>query len=78
MPSADRRQPAATCTFALRLSDGRYVTDMAGVSASYSIDNAHLWLWPIAESDEERAARISVIVKRYPWLGRATAVRARS
>lgn len=69
---------AATCTFALRLGDGRYVTDPAGKLASYDLALAHLWLWPSTDGDEARAARIAAVVRRYPWMGMPTAVRARS
>lgn len=70
-------QHTATCTFALRMLDGRYVSDPAGVTGSYSLDSAYLWLWP-TESDEARAERIAAVVKRYPWMGKVTVVRARS
>jgi len=74
----DQRHVAATCTFALRMGDGRYVVDPNTTLSSYSIDNAHLWLWPLVESDEARAERIAQVVERYPGIGRAVAVRARS
>jgi len=76
--TTDHRPLAATCTFALRMADGRFVTDPGIPGGSHSIENAHLWLWPLGESDEARAARIAAIVKRHPWICRATAVRARA
>ncbi len=70
--------PTATCTYALRMGDGRYVTDLTSEAGSYSIDNAHLWLWPIGETEEARAERVAAVAKRYPWIGRPVAVRARA
>lgn len=75
---ASHLPPAATCTYALRLADGRYVVDPAGVAVSDSIDHAHLWLWPAGDTAEERAERVAAIVKRHPWIGVPTAVRAKS
>lgn len=70
------RTPAATCTYALQLYDGRYVSDPAG-AVSTSLGEAHLWLWPL-EDDATRTERVAAICKRYPWIGRATAVRSRA
>lgn len=71
------RQPlAATCTFVLQLADGRYVVDPVG-AVSESIDEAHVWLWPLAESNEARQERVAAICKRHPWIRQATAVRSR-
>lgn len=71
------QSPAATCTYALRLGDGRYVADPGGVAITASIDEAHLWLWPAAEDEEARAERVAAVSKRYPWIYRATAARSR-
>lgn len=75
---ASHLPPSATCTYALRLIDGRYVTDLAGIAGSYSIDNAYVWLWPIGDTDEDRAERVAAIMKRHPWIGGAVAVRSRA
>lgn len=75
---ASHLPPAATCTYALRLADGRYVADPAGVAATVSLDHAHLWLWPLVETDEARAEGVTAVAKRYPWIGQPVAVRARS
>jgi hypothetical protein len=75
---ASHLPPAATCTFVLRLADGRYVSDPAGAAASCSIDNAYLWLWPLIETEEARDERVAAIAKRYPWIGAPTAVRSKA
>lgn len=70
--------PAATCTYALRMLDGRLVADPDGKQATYDLGSAYLWLWPAAESDEARAVRVGKVVERYPWIGQAVAMRARA
>jgi hypothetical protein len=45
----------------LRLPDGRFLADPEGAVATYSTFDAQLWLWPLNESDQERAARAAVI-----------------
>lgn len=70
--------PAATCTYALRMLDGRLVADLDGKQATYDLGSAYLWLWPAAESDEARAERVAAVVERYPWIGHAVAVRSRA
>lgn len=75
--STANHKTSATCTYALRLSDGRFVTDPAG-AASYSLEMAYLWLWPVDDTDEVRADRISKVITRHPWMMRVVAVRARS
>lgn len=75
---ASHLPPAATCTYVLRLADGRYVTDLADVASSSSIDSAHLWLWPVGDTAEDRAERVAAIAKLHPWIGMPVAGRARS
>ncbi len=70
--------PAATCTYALRLPDGRYVADPSGAVATLSLDGAFVWLWPATEDDAARQERVAAVAKRWPWIGRATAVRSRT
>lgn len=73
----DHRPVAATCSFALRMPNGQFVADPDTRAITYSIDVAHLWLWPIDESEAARAERVEGVARRYPWIGQATPRRAR-
>lgn len=73
------RSLSATCTFALRFPNGELAfdpTDWRHTTTDLSL--AHLWLWPIDESAEQRAAHVQEAQKRmhYP-LGVLAVVRAR-
>lgn len=68
---------AATCSFALRLPNGQFVADADTKAITYSIDVAHLWLWPLDESEAVRAERVELVARRYPWIEQATPRRAR-
>ena len=72
------RLVAATCTYALRMFDGRPVVDPDGKQTTYDLGSAYLWLWPAAESDEARSAHVAAVIERYPWIGQAVAVRSKS
>lgn len=71
------REPGALCTFMLRMPDGRFLADPIGASATYSTFDAQLWLWPLSESDQERAARAAVIGRHLPGARSLVPVRAR-
>lgn len=75
------REPGALCSFMLRLPDGRFLSDPSGTSATYSTFDAQLWLWPLNESDQERAARAAAIgrlaARHLSGTGRLVPVRAR-
>jgi hypothetical protein len=67
------------CSFALRMSNGQFIAvPEHSQPGTYSIDYAQLWLWPLLDSDKERAVRIEEIRKLKPWAGPLVAVRARS
>lgn len=75
---ARREAPSATVSFALRMVDGRYLASPDyGALGTFDLALAHLWLWPLIESDEARAARIAEVRKRMPWSGPLSAVRAK-
>lgn len=72
------RELSATVTFALRMTDGRFIAEPKhGQLGTYSLEFAQLWVWPVAESDDARAARIAAVCKIHPWAGPLTATRAR-
>lgn len=67
---------AATCTFAVRYF-GLYLTDPDTLGTTAHLDKAHLWLRPIDESEESRAAWMASVAKRLGYPGHLVPVRAR-
>lgn len=77
---ADNHHIAAICTFALQFPNGEFIIDPSNwMRTTKNLSDAHIWLWPLDESDEARAARIVAVKKRmkYPPDGKISAVRAR-
>lgn len=60
-------------SYVLQLGSGEYVYDAATKRLGYYRESAQAWLW----EPELVAERTAEFVKRWPWAGKLTAVRAR-
>lgn len=75
--TTQREAYLATCTYVVILG-GQYAYDPVDhEKRGFSPAEAHLWLWPVSDTEEQRKERLDAVGKRMKWTGPIAATRAR-
>lgn len=75
--TTQREAHLATCTYVVIIG-GLYAYDPLDFEKrGFDSSAAHIWLWPVDETPEQRKERLENVAKRMKWSGPIAATRAR-